>query len=138
MSAVYFETSALLVWLFGEPRADEVRSTLDDATTVATSLVTLTETERALIRAEHGGLVTGGDAQRLRGLLQRARGSWLLMTVSEGVLDRAARAFPVEPVRTLDAIHLATALEFTRAFSDLRVLSFDRRIVDNAAALGIG
>jgi hypothetical protein len=41
-------------------------------------------------------------------------------------------------VRTLDAIHLATALAFTGGFHDVRVLSFDRRILDHAQALGIG
>jgi len=43
----------------------------------------------------------------------------------------------VEPVRTLDAIHLATTLAFTRAFSDLEIVSFDRRLLENARALGI-
>jgi hypothetical protein len=59
------------------------------------------------------------------------------MTVSDEVLRRAGRTFPVEPVRTLDAIHLATALEFTAVYPDLRVLSYDRRIRGNAEALGI-
>ena len=49
------------------------------------------------------------------------------MAVTDGVLARAGSPFPVEPVRTLDAIHLATALELATAFPDLRVLSFDRR-----------
>jgi hypothetical protein len=40
-------------------------------------------------------------------------------------------------VRTLDAIHLATALAFTEVFPDLSVLSFDERIVENSRELGI-
>jgi len=73
----------------------------------------------------------------LSGLFRRARSDWMTMAVCEDVLARASRPFPAEPVRTLDAIHLATALEFTRAFSSLRVLSSDRKIRDNAVALGI-
>jgi predicted nucleic acid-binding protein len=110
---------------------------VDHAEVVLTSVLTLTETERVLIRAESQGVLRGGDAQRLRGLVNRVQASWTRMTVSAEVLARAARAFPVEPVRTLDAIHLATALEFAAAFPDLRMLSFDQRVRDNAEALGI-
>ena len=137
MSAVYLETSALLSWLLGQSNSGEVRKTLDAASVVLTSELTLAEAERALVRAEHEQLLTGGDGQRLRGLLQRSRSGWMTMTVSEEVLERAGRSFPVEPLRTLDGIHLATALVFTRAFAELRVLSFDRRIADNARTLGI-
>ena len=43
----------------------------------------------------------------------------------------------VEPVRSLDAIHLATALEFTKVVATLGVLSFDTRITDNLDPLGL-
>ena len=59
------------------------------------------------------------------------------MSLTTGVLARAGRAFPVEPVRTLDAIHLATALEFLAAFPDLAILALDRRVLANAIALGL-
>jgi hypothetical protein len=137
MKVVYLETSALLQWLLGQSAAGTVRRTLDRAEVVLTSVLTLTEVERALVRAEGQGGIRGGDAQRLRGLLNRAAASWTRMTVSDQVLERAGRPFPVEPVRTLEAIHLATALEFAAAFPDLKVLSHDRRVRDNAEALGI-
>jgi predicted nucleic acid-binding protein len=137
MKVVYIESSAVLHWILGQKGAAEVRGTVDQADVVLTSTLTLTETERALIRAETGGALMGGDAQRLRGLLNRAQAAWTRMAVSENVLARASRPFPVEPVRTLDAIHLATALEFAAAYPDLRVLSFDRRLRDNAEALGL-
>ena len=57
--------------------------------------------------------------------------------LSERVLVRARAAVPSEPIRTLDALHLATALIFREALGDLRMLSFDERIRDNAHALGI-
>ena len=137
MSAVYLESSAVLHWLLGQSGAPEVRRAVDRADAVLISALTLTESERALIRAESEGVLRGGDAQRLRGLLNRAQAAWTRMTVSAAVLARAGRAFPVEPVRTLDAIHLATALEFATTFPDLQLLSFDRRVRDNAEVLGI-
>ena len=137
MSTVYLESSAVVHWLIGQSGAAEVRRTVDRADVLLTSMLTLTESERVLIRAEGQGLLRGGDAQRLRGLLNRVQASWTRMAVSAAVLARAARPFPVEPVRTLDAIHLATALEFAVTFPDLRMLSFDRRVCSNAEALGI-
>lgn len=138
MKALYLETSALLNWLLGQAQADEVRAAVDESEVVVTSVLTFAETERALVRAEHEDLVRAADGQRLRGILQRASTGWMRMMMSEEILARAGRPFPVEPVRTLDAIHLATALAFTKAFDELRLLSLDRRLLGNARALGIG
>ncbi len=137
MTAVYAESSALLAWLLGEPRGHEVVSTLNRAETVAASVLSLVEVERALHRAEWRRILTAGQSERLRGMLGRAKAGWVLMEISEEVRSRAIRAFPIEPVRTLDAIHLATALVFMRAFPDLQLLSHDQRIVENARPLGI-
>jgi len=138
VKALYLETSALLNWLLGQAQADEVRAAVDESEVVVTSVLTFAETERALVRAEHEDLVRAADGQRLRGILQRASTGWMRMMMSEEILARAGRPFPVEPVRTLDAIHLATALAFTKAFDELRLLSLDRRLLGNARALGIG
>jgi predicted nucleic acid-binding protein len=137
MMAVYLESSALLTWLLGEPRAEEVRSKVDRAKIVVTSVLTLVEVERALIRAESRQLLTAGQAEKLRGLLALSRRGWILMEMSAEVRSRASRPFRAEPLRTLDAVHLATALIFMRAFPDLHLLSYDQRILENARALGI-
>ena len=137
MSAVYVETSAILAWLFGESRSIEAMARINEADTVVTSVLTLLETERAMIRAERQNLLSAGECQKLRGMFARAARSWILMEVSEDVLTGAARVFPAEPVRTLDALHLSTALLFVQAFSDLLMLTFDQRIGENARALGI-
>ncbi len=44
---------------------------------------------------------------------------------------------PFEPVRALDALHLATALEYATAFDGLSVLSFDLRVAANVPLLGL-
>lgn len=137
MNALYLETSAILTWLLGERRADEVRAAVDGAEVVVTSSLAFAEAERALVRAEGAGILRSADGQRLRGMLQRGRTGWMSMAVTEEVLARSARPYPVEPVRTLDAIHLATALTFTQALPELRVVSFDRRILANSEALGL-
>jgi predicted nucleic acid-binding protein len=137
VTAVYVESSALLTWLLGEPRAQQVISALNQAQTVVTSVLSLLEVERALNRAECQRILTAGQAERLRGMLARSKAGWILMEISEEVRARAGRVFPVEPIRTLDAIHLATVLMFIRAFPDLQLLSYDERILENARPLGI-
>ncbi len=138
MSTLYVESSALLAWLLSESSAGEALKRINQADTVATSVLTLLEIERALIRAEKQDLLDAGECHKLRGMFARAARAWTLMDVSKEVLEAAGRAFPVEPVRTLDAIHLATALLFMQAFPDLTMLTFDQRIEANAQALGIG
>lgn len=138
MNVLYLETSAALTWLFGESRSNEVLSRLSRVETIVTSALTPLEAERALIRAERQGLVTPANRQRLRGMLAAAASAWLRMEVTAQVRARAAEPFPIEPLRTLDAIHLSTVLAFLGVYPELKLLSYDQRIVDNAQALGIG
>jgi hypothetical protein len=44
------------------------------------------------------------------------------------VLERARRFFPAEPLRTLDAPHMASALVVRRAVPELALLSLDQRV----------
>lgn len=137
MKALYLETSAVLTWLLGEPRAAEVILIVNRARNIATSSLAILETQRALVRAETQRLLSPAETQQLMGLLARSQAGWLIMEISAEVRQLAGSRFPIEPVRTLDAIHLATALVFSRAFPGLSLLSYDRRILENARALGI-
>jgi predicted nucleic acid-binding protein len=137
MSVLYVETSAILSWLFGEPDSPEVVDAINRYETVVSSALSVTETRRALIRAETEGLINAGQHQRLKGLFAEHSIGWVFLEINPSVRDRAARPFPVEPIRALDAIHLATAVEFLQVYPDLVVLSFDRRIVDNIDLIGL-
>ncbi len=50
------------------------------------------------------------------------------MREAAALLERARRPFAAEPIRTLDALHLAGALVARVAFAGLVLLSLDRRI----------
>jgi hypothetical protein len=52
------------------------------------------------------------------------------------VAERAGGRFPLEPVRTLDAIHLASMAVLRESLPDLVVLSTDARVRENSAQLG--
>jgi predicted nucleic acid-binding protein len=137
MTSLYVETSAILRYLFGDDGADAVRTTIDSAAQVLTSRLTVLEIHRATVRAEKQAEMSAADAQRVRGAFLSIMRSWIICELSMDILNRAAQPFPIEPVRSLDAIHLGTSLDLLRIFPDLQVLSFDGRVVSNAAALGI-
>ena len=52
------------------------------------------------------------------------------------VLARVRRPFPVEPIRTLDAVHLATAELLGEPPQVVTIVTRDVRVRDNARALG--
>ena len=56
--------------------------------------------------------------------------------MTEDVLTRAGRPFPVEPVRTLDGIHLATIELMGETPQLVTVVTRDDRVARNARALG--
>jgi hypothetical protein len=76
------------------------------------------------------------EAAPLRGVLARTAARWRLMPITSEILDRARRPFPAEPIRSLDAIHLASALLIFTTLPEVSLLSLDRRVRATAGALG--
>jgi len=133
---LYAESSAVLAWLLGEPSAVALRGTLGRARLVTTSALTLLECQRTLARAASSGRAAYEEASAARALLTGAAPHWIVADIDGAVLARAGEPFPLEPIRTLDAIHLATALLARTTLPDLAVLSLDRRVRDCALRLG--
>ena len=133
---LYVESSAIAARLLGEARGTEVEELLERADNVVSSEIVLLECDRALIRAEASGIISPAEAGNQRAALNRESAFWTLLRIEGEVLDRARRPFPSEPVRSLDAVHLATLLLAGSIFVGAEVLSFDDRIRENAVALG--
>jgi predicted nucleic acid-binding protein len=74
-----------------------------------TSALTVAETSRAVLRARTLGRITAHEQRAALLTLQRFARRCHIMGVTDKIFTRAARPFPAEPIRTLDAIHLATA-----------------------------
>jgi hypothetical protein len=88
------------------------------------------------VRVATSGRLSESEVQRLRGVLAATIPRWSLMRVDADVVARARRPFPVEPMRTLDAVHLASALLARSAVADLTLLALDGRVRDAGRALG--
>lgn len=133
---LYAESSAVLAWVLGEPGGDGVRHVLAEAEEVFTSVLALVEIDRVLIGAEAVEELREGDVVDRRRVVARASRHWHLLQLGEEILDRARRPFPGEPIRILDALHLASALAARAAVPGLAVLSLDSRIRKTSSDLG--
>jgi predicted nucleic acid-binding protein len=127
------ESSALVAALL---ERDVAVSRTPDSTQLVTSALTLAEAGRAIIRARATGRLTAREEQvAVRALRTFARRCFTV-DVDRMVLDRVRRPFPVEPMRTLDAVHLATAELLGEAPPLVTIVTRDERVRRNAEALG--
>jgi len=134
---LYAESSAVLAWLLGEAAGSRVRELLASADLVIASDLTLIECERVLIRAVALGEIAEAQAADRQSVLNAAAAHWNRLRIGGEIVDRARQPFPEEPVRTLDAIHLASALVARSAIAGLELLSLDDRIRAVARRLGM-
>lgn len=134
---LYVESSAVVAWLFGEPSAAAVEPVLAKAEMVLTSDLTLVECDRALVRAEVAGSFSRSEADRRRAVLEEAASQWTFLRLDEDIVERARRRFPGEPIRSLDALHLASVLTARFAVPGLALLSLDGRVRESAQELGL-
>lgn len=130
----YIESSALLAALL--ERDATALDQLRIAGRRVTSALTFAETSRALIRARVAGRITPADERAGLRALQTFERRCAVIAITDDVLTRAGRPFPVEPIRTLDAIHLATAELLGEAPQLVTLVTRDDRVRANARALG--
>ncbi|WP_325385758.1 type II toxin-antitoxin system VapC family toxin [Edaphobacter sp.] len=133
---VYAESSAVLAWLLGEETGHSVREILQHSEVVMASDLTLVECDRVLIRAVRIGEVDEAAAADRRSHLNAAAGHWHVWRVTPEIVERARQPFPAEPIRTLDAIHLASALAVRSTVPGVELLSLDERIRRAGKELG--
>jgi len=124
-TVAYLDTSAFVKLLVAEPESQALRRAIGRWPQRASSTLLRTETIRALRRSGNTGQVPAAR-RLLRGVS--------MVRVDEPLLDRAADLEPAE-LRTLDAIHLASALEIGQ---DLGVMiAYDIRLKAAGQAYGL-
>ena len=121
---VYLDTSALVKLVVIEKESRALRHFLRQAPDQCASALVRTELLRAVQR---GGRAAFDEVRRV---LQHVH----LIQVSDAVLDAAGRLEP-RTLRSLDAIHLATAARLAPTLTAL--VTYDHRMADGAAALGL-
>lgn len=130
----YVDSSVLLRVALGQPDRLASWREIDAA---VTSALTEVECLRTLDRRRQRGLLSDAELAERRGLVVRLLQRMERVELSVGILRRAADPFPT-PLGTLDALHLATALLYSRSTtSALIVATHDRELATAAQALGL-
>lgn len=130
----YIESSALVAALL-ERDAAALKSVRTKGRLV-TSALTIAEAARAILRARAVARLTPEEERAVVRALRRFERRSYLVAVTDAVLARVRRPFPVEPIRTLDAVHLATAELLGEPPQLVTVVTRDDRVRNNARALG--
>lgn len=120
-----------------EPGASDVRAALGAAELVLASCLSLIECDRVLIRAVTTRTLPEAVASERQAVLARAADHWVVFDLDAGIVERARRPFPAEPIRTLEAVHLATVNLVRSLVPDLAVLSVDGRVRAAARQMGL-
>lgn len=124
MSGTYLDSSAIVKLVIDEPESAPLRRHLRRRGPLASSALARTEVLRALLDEGDAGLALGRDVLRRLNLVR----------VNDRILNAAGSLLPSE-LRSLDAIHLATALQLG---DDVRqIITYDERMAAAAAALGL-
>jgi uncharacterized protein len=132
---VYFDSSALVKLAIDERESSNLHSALDQWSDVVTSLVSQIELSRALYRATVAS-AQRGDPRQWEQLRDRAR--MVLSRVTLLALDQQvvglAEAIQPFSLRSLDAIHLATALSLGQLEG---LVTYDARLAEAATVNGL-
>jgi predicted nucleic acid-binding protein len=135
---IWLDSSWLVKLYVEEDDSAEVRAAVDGAGSVLVSEVAYVEFHAAVARRRRDGSLSGRSAGAL---IRRFRRDWPdrhRVTVSEEVVGRAADLLLAHPLRSLDAIQLASALlAATGAPEPLRFGAADVRLLAAARAEGL-
>ena len=121
----YIDTSVALAHLLAEDRCPPAE--LWEGTLVASRLI-----EYEIWTRLHAYKLAESHGEAAHGILERIA----LVELAPPVVERALDEFP-SPVRTLDALHLATFDFLWRQGQAIKLASYDRRIMDAARAMGM-
>jgi predicted nucleic acid-binding protein len=130
----YIESSALVAAVLDGDTA--AKASIRAEGQRVTSALTVAEASRAILRARLLGRITAQQQRAALLTLQRFARRCHIVSVTETILSQVGRPFPVEPIRTLDAIHLATAEALGDPPALVTIITRDVRVRDNATALG--
>ena len=120
----YADSSALVKLVVAEPESPALVEALSAYEFLVSSELAVVEVTRAAVRA-----AGEGGATRAAVVLDTVH----LLRLDRRVLDRSARLGPVQ-VRSLDAIHVASALELGSGFE---FVGYDDRLLAAATAAGL-
>jgi predicted nucleic acid-binding protein len=134
----YFDTSALVKRYVDEPGRRQVQQLLRRHDCV-TSAILPVELRSALRRRVTERTLDGSRVSEILKRVAADRAYWTVIEVGTEVLSGAEALVSVHPLRTLDAVHVASAKLFAArlSISDLIFVGTDTRQTEVASAIGL-
>lgn len=130
---VYVDSSVVLRIVLGEPKPLREWSRI---TSAIASEIARVECLRVLDRLRMTGAMDDREVARRRASTIKVLTGFELVRINRAVLDRAAEPFPTL-IRTLDAVHLASALLVHGRAPALRLATHDADLATAAQAVGL-
>ncbi len=129
----YLDSSVLLRIVLAEPKPLREWSRIREA---VTSEITRVECLRVLDRLRLQGEMNDRELARRRATLLSLLTGLQTVRLNRAVLERASEPFPTQ-IRTLDALHLASASLVRARFAAVRFATHDDDLATAALAVGL-
>ena len=134
MAPIYLDTSAVLRAALETGTTPDLETRIRAAPVLVTSRLALVESARVLVRLRTTERVA---EQRLADAEREIDAVWArceIWELTRTVCDLARHVAPTKPLRSLDALHLATFVLARRKLEGLELVSVDSRLTDAAAS----
>jgi predicted nucleic acid-binding protein len=134
-SALYLDTSAVLRAVLQRGTTPEMEQRIEGAGTLITSRLSLVEAGRAFQRIRSLGKSSEGELADAGRELDELWARCDIWELTPRVCEMACQVAPNKPLRTLDALHLATYLLARRRIAGLELLTGDQRLMEAAGGV---
>jgi len=129
----YFDTSALIKLYVEEPGSRAVSTLVTETGSVATAKVALVEVHAGLARRRRAGDLSVVAYERTCRQFEEQWRTYVRLDLRDDILGQARELVQRHPLRSLDAIHLASALALRAALEqEVRFVAADGRLVQAA------
>ena len=126
---LYLDTSALVKYYILEPGSKEVANLIESVDLVGTVAVTYSEMASALSKAARMEWINEDDAKRAWKDFCSHWPAYSRLMIDKTIIERAAVISWEQNLRTLDALHLAAALEWQKQLEiDVALATFDQSL----------
>ena len=109
---VFFDSSAFAKRYIVEPGSDKVEKICSESTALGVSSICLPEIISALSRLSRQSVITEDQYETAKLALLRDLEDAMICNVTPSVIKESIHILETSKVRTLDALHIACALEF--------------------------
>ncbi len=131
----YFDTSALIKLYVEEPGSQQVSTLVSETGVVATAKVAFVEVHAGLARRRRAGDLSVAAYGRTCRQFEEQWRRYVRLDLRDDILVQARELVKRHPLRTLDAIHLASALALRAALGqEVPFVAADGRLVQAAAS----